>query len=428
MIDCSITGYNKKIMTILYVCFEFPWPLNNGTRIRNYHLIAHLSQNHTITLVTLHGEKERSPCPLDQMCQKIIELDGKALLGEHSLWCPFGKRFKSLFLSPWPFVIQPWLSEKLIAAFKKLLTYDFDSVWVNKSYLGEAVRSAGFKNIILDVDDILSVVMTGELRHTPWYRSKPMHYVDLAKLFIYDFLLPFRFSKLIICKDEDSRYFLKNANVYVIPNGMTPQPLLNPDREAWGQILFVGTLSYLPNRDAVEFFCMDILPEILRIHSNATFHVVGRCPEIANPFDNNSTVLIHRNVSDVRPHYLSASLVVVPLRIGSGTRLKVLEALGFGKAVVVTSKAVEGLKLKSGVHLEIADDPKEFARICSRLLVDPAERHRLGKQGRDFVTKHYQWGTVSEAIDKVLGERKEVIAKAVQKLKSAIISLLSGSL
>jgi glycosyltransferase involved in cell wall biosynthesis len=115
-----------------------------------------------------------------------------------------------------------------------------------------------------------------------------------------------------------------------------------------------------------------------------------------------STCVVHGLVPDVTPYFEQAAVVVAPIRQGSGTRLKVLEALGRGKAVVATSVAAEGLDLRPGVDLEIADDPEAFARACAHLLADPAARRELGATGRRRVLERYRWEDIGAMAEKVL--------------------------
>ena len=105
------------------------------------------------------------------------------------------------------------------------------------------------------------------------------------------------------------------------------------------------------------------------------------------------------DVSDVRRYLAESAVVVVPLRIGGGSRIKILESFAAGKALVSTSIGAEGLRVEPGVHLEIADEPAEFARQIVRLLESPAVRERLGRKSRELVTEHYGWDAIARVLE-----------------------------
>jgi len=107
------------------------------------------------------------------------------------------------------------------------------------------------------------------------------------------------------------------------------------------------------------------------------------------------------------PHYDAASVVVAPIRLGAGSRLKIPEALVRGKAVVASSIAAEGFGLRPGIDIEIADTPEAFAAACARLLADPAARARLGASGRRHVLEKFGWDVIGKAAEKVLHEKHE---------------------
>lgn len=182
----------------------------------------------------------------------------------------------------------------------------------------------------------------------------------------------------------------------VIANGVDVdffQPAEAPARSE--NIVFTGTQDYRPNADAAAYFVRSILPLVLRERPGATFTIVGKDPprevrELAS-----AAVEVTGTVGDVRPHLAGAAVAVAPLRMGGGTRLKILEALAMGKAVVSTSIGCEGLNLRSGEHLLVADPPELFARRIVDLLSDRVAARALGESGRRFVEREHAWPTVA---------------------------------
>jgi glycosyltransferase involved in cell wall biosynthesis len=192
--------------------------------------------------------------------------------------------------------------------------------------------------------------------------------------------------------------------VAVIPNGVDLDYFGNPgthdvDRSA---VVFTGRMNYRPNADAAIYFVRDILPTVLHARADAIFYVVGSDPPpevraLAGP-----NVVITGAVDDVRPHLHRAAVVVAPVRAGSGTRLKILEALAAGKAVVSTPLGCEGLDVQDGKDLLVAGSPEKFAAEVVRLLDDPGSSAVLGATGAARVAQAYGWGTVLAKLEDVL--------------------------
>jgi glycosyltransferase involved in cell wall biosynthesis len=308
--------------------------------------------------------------------------------------------------SPLPTVLRHWNSSaKLVDVFRDIRqSSNFEAVWVDRSYFAEILRSAGFERLVVDIDDLQTRFFVRDLQHSPWYRSKPFHYVELAKLFAYERSLPRRFWRLVVCKDEDRRFFRQQKNkVFVVPNGVADYEQAPPERERLGELLYIGAMDYDPNVDAAQFFHQAILPMIREVEPEACFHVVGKNPHPSvQALQDGTSCIVHGLVADITPCYEKASVVVAPIRQGSGTRLKVLEALARGKALVATSVAAEGLDLRPGIDLEIADEPVAFARACCRLLGNPPARRQLGAAGRARVFERYRWDAVGTAAERVL--------------------------
>jgi glycosyltransferase involved in cell wall biosynthesis len=170
----------------------------------------------------------------------------------------------------------------------------------------------------------------------------------------------------------------------------------------------MGLLNCFPNRDAVSYFLTDVWPALVADDPRRRITIVGRepPPELFALAAGDTRVSILGNVPDVRPHLDAASIFVCPLRVGGGTRLKVLDALATGKALVATTLSVEGLDLADGEHYLRADTPAEFVAQIRRLEADAAVRRRLAQAGRQRVIERYGW----ERIGEKLGRAYELVA------------------
>jgi glycosyltransferase involved in cell wall biosynthesis len=192
--------------------------------------------------------------------------------------------------------------------------------------------------------------------------------------------------------------------VSVVPNGVdldhfSPDGMTPASDNA--EVVFVGDLRYRPNSDGVDWFCREVWPLIRRQLPNLRFTVVGRADRMMRALARYPGVTVTDWVPDTRPYVHRATVSVVPLRSGSGTRFKILEGLAMGAAMVSTTAGQEGLDVISGRDLLTADMPTDFANSVIRLLKDPAERGRLGSAGRRFVEAHYGWPRISEELERV---------------------------
>jgi glycosyltransferase involved in cell wall biosynthesis len=166
------------------------------------------------------------------------------------------------------------------------------------------------------------------------------------------------------------------------------------------RLVFVGSLDWLANEDAVMYFAQEIWPTIRIAKPGATFQVVGRSPtRRISQLHGFNGISVAASVPDVRPYLAEAAAVVVPLRIGGGTRIKIFEAFAMGKPVVSTTIGAEGLPLVPGEHLLIADDPAGFARAVLSVLESPALAGKLGSQAHSLVSSRYSAETVARQFD-----------------------------
>jgi glycosyltransferase involved in cell wall biosynthesis len=160
-------------------------------------------------------------------------------------------------------------------------------------------------------------------------------------------------------------------------------------------IVFSGNLEYHPNVEAVQWFRNEIWPRLREQSKHVTWELVGRNPDaIARLVQGDPRIVMVGPVDDAIATLASTKVCIVPLRSGSGTRFKILEAWAARRAVVSTSLGAEGLAAVDGQHLLIADDPKSFADAVTKLLNDPAMRQRLGEAGRALYEERFTWPAV----------------------------------
>lgn len=180
--------------------------------------------------------------------------------------------------------------------------------------------------------------------------------------------------------------------VQVVPNGVDAQSFRTSPLPPEPRLVFTGALHTLPNRDGIVWFCSQIWPRIRAEVPPAHLDIVGsRPPQDVAALDSLDGVSVHADVAAVPPFLDRARVAVVPLRIGSGSRLKVLEALAAGRPVVGTTIGVEGLEVVADRHVLVADQPEAFARSVVTLLSDDDTAHGLARAGRELIDASYSW-------------------------------------
>lgn len=230
--------------------------------------------------------------------------------------------------------------------------------------------------------------------------------VQWRKLATYEARVLGAFDRVLVVSEEDRAALARlspHANLHVVPNGVDTDcfapgtaPLGGP-----ADLLFTATLDYRPNIDAVIWFAGEVLPRIRASRPDARFIVVGRAATPAvRSLHNGSSIIVVGEVEDVRPYVAGAAVYVVPMRIGGGSRLKLLEALSLAAPVVCTPMGAEGVDgLRDGEHLLMGANPDAFASAALRLLNDPALGRQLGATGRAHMVARYDWRTITPQLE-----------------------------
>jgi glycosyltransferase involved in cell wall biosynthesis len=205
-----------------------------------------------------------------------------------------------------------------------------------------------------------------------------------------------QFSAILVCSEQDAsllRELDETLEAYVMPNGVDlayfhPQSTITTKKS----LVFTGTFSYEPNVDAAVYFVEEILPLVREQYPEIELYLVGSNPHPrVKALAKDPRVIVTGYVDDVRPFVWDAAIVIVPLRMGSGTRLKVLEAMAMEKPLVSTSIGCEGISTVSDEHLLVANTPTEFAEAIGRLLREDGLPKALGRNGRRLVELQYSW-------------------------------------
>jgi len=213
-----------------------------------------------------------------------------------------------------------------------------------------------------------------------------------------------RFDSVIAVSADDRELMKREYGaeaVYDVPTGVDTDFFRSTDsaKSSSHNMVFTGSMDWLPNDDAIRYFMREIMPLIKQKMPDATLTVVGRnpTPALVELGKRDPSLIITGRVDDVRPYIESSAAYIVPLRIGGGTRLKIFEAMAMEKAVVSTTVGAEGLQLTDGVELLLADEPDAFADAVVSVLNDRSYASELGQRAASIVRKNYGWRQVTDS-------------------------------
>jgi sugar transferase (PEP-CTERM/EpsH1 system associated) len=383
-------------MKVLILSGRLLYPANTGARIRSARLFERLARVHDVTIACFKTAADR-PEDVELMrstCSKLETIDWT----EHP---KFSMRFwrdvgLNLF-SPHPYAVDKYVSRQMRQRLHDLLdTGRYDLLVCDFVQPTTSALDLPFRPKILFQHNVESVVRERHYRQTRNPVAKAYLFWEWRRLRRFEGHAARRFDHCVMVSAEDCSTM---ANLYgirhtsAIPTGVDTEYFQAREPEADGHhIVFTGSMDWLPNEDAVRYFVRDVFPFVRR-ELDATFWVVGREPSAAvrRLADENPNVKVTGTVSDVRPYIDRAGVYVVPVRIGSGTRIKIFEAMAMGKAVISTRIGAEGLPVTAGQDIVIADDAASMARETVALLKDTAARRRIGRAARHLVAENHTW-------------------------------------
>jgi len=398
-------------MNILFISPVPPSPRFSGSGIRAFNTLRALASCGQVTLLAPVKDRHR---PLLEDCKPWCELVATdTLTPRPDLW-PTDRRTR--WDKYWETIstLEPLLLRYHDFSEFSRLVRDLngktpDVVWIFKSWLAAPVLPLDWQRVVVDFDDLLFRVMRRTMRHTPPYGSKLFaENIEIWKEELFERRLCKRAAQVLVCSEDDRRV-LGHDNVQVLPNCVDLHvESSSEEAEDPYRLLFIGKMDYEPNTDAALYFCNAILPKIRKVEPRAHVYIVGRePPEAIQALHTGTDVFVTGAVADVTPYFGAAGVVIVPLRSGGGTRVKILEAFAHRKAVVSTTIGCEGLAVEHGVHLYRADTPRDFAAGCLAVMRDAAMRRTLGMAGRELAERHYSQDvfqrTVRRCVSEVVG-------------------------
>jgi polysaccharide biosynthesis protein PslH len=417
-------------MRILWVKADKLLPVQNGGNIRTYHVLRYLSARHELTFYSYYAgapdpyyerELQRQLPGSVAVCTGKRELSGAAR----------GVDYLSHLSAHPPYAVSRFAD----AAVRKQI-----STWFREQrfdvavcdFLDAAVNFPGSLNLpsVLFQHNVESEIWRRHAATAGNPAKKMMYGMEFRKMLRYERAAVCKFQHVIAVSENDRSLMTKwvdGDRVTVVPTGVDLaeyRPHVAPSDSARSDlaasdpnaaaplVTFVGAMDWEPNVDGVEYFCSEVWPSIRAEVPQARLRIVGRNPDRRVQKWASESIEVTGRVPSVVEHLHQSAVVIVPLRIGGGTRLKIYEAMATAKAVVSTTIGAEGLDVHHGRDIMLADDARSFAQAVIMLLRDPALRRRYEKAAAETAAR-YDWPAIGERFSEILQAVVEKKSRAV---------------
>ncbi|MFQ5596028.1 MAG: glycosyltransferase, partial [Anaerolineae bacterium] len=394
---------------------QLPYPPHQGTTIRNFHLLAGLARRHDIALLSFADRWQPvDDTPLPDLCIRLHTIPVPA---PRSL----PRRLLSTLLSPQPDMALRLPSRQFQARLEQWLREEsFDVIQVEGIEMGPYALALRKRRLLsnqtaLVFDDhnaeyvLQRRAFLTDVQQPGRWPAAGYSLIQWLKLRRYERQLCQAADRVVAVSETDAqalRRLVPGLRPAVVPNGVDID-FFRPDRAGsdsaqTANLVFTGKMDFRPNVDAMLWFCDEILPRIRASRSDVSLAIVGREPHVrVQGLARQPNVTVTGYVDDIRPYVAGAQVYIVPLRMGGGTRLKVLEAMAMGKAIVSTTLGAEGIAGMAGEHLVLADRADDFAAAVLSLLADPDRCATLGARARSLVEREYAWEAIIPRMDEV---------------------------
>lgn len=387
---------------ILFISARLPFPCAEGHQIRTFGVLKQLSKAYDIHLVSLlrPGEKVVTDNELGELCKSIVGVPVNL-----SFFANIKAVVRGLIMGK-PLVISRYITPELRGAVVQAIAHHKpDVVHMDLLPLAELADVCGNIPMVLNEHNVESelVAQKVEITGNPVFRWVLAREYKLLREF--EKVSCKRMNNVLACSDDDvlKLHEMGASRVHCIPNGVDTQKLVPCDGEMdMNSMVFLGGMGWYPNRLGVQWFINEVMPRIVAVNPKATFNIVGNPePEIEIPRLLSANIIRHGFVDDFRPIVNAAAVMVVPIQLGSGTRLKVVEAAALGKCMVSTFKGAEGVMLDDGDAIILRDNADEFAKAILALQAKPAEVMRIGNSARQIAVARYDWNAIGDKLRRI---------------------------
>ena len=402
-------------MNLLWLNAGILLPLDKGGKLRTWHLMRHLARHHEISYLSFSDASETGA---DRRGMREVASDLVTIPRSEPAkgTVKFYLHASRYLVDRVPYAVAKYRSAAYRRAIEQLLNdRQFDAIVCD------------FLPPVVNLPDKLpcpAILFTHNVESEIWRRHAENAGNRAARLLLseqrrrmarFERDALSRFDLVLAVSDTDRQTFGRlypgalRTPAHVVQTGVdtayfAPVSGTSPGRRA--HLVFTGSMDWLPNEDAMQYFVREILPRIRQVEPEATLSIIGRSPTpTVKRLADIAGIEVTGRVDDVRPHIAAGAVYVVPLRIGGGTRLKIFEAMAMGKAVVSTTVGAEGLPVTPGGNIVIADEPARFAQAVIHLIRDQDARVRVETAARRLVVERYDWSAVAcdfeEALSRV---------------------------
>ncbi len=413
-------------MRILWLKTELLHPVDKGGKIRTYYMLRELKRGHHVTYLTLddgggaHDAAERA----QEYCHELIRIPFRP---QPKFTPGFYRELVGNLLSPLPYfmakyrspAMQRAVAERIARGDVDLLVADFLMPSINIPFPIPCPTVLFQHNV-----EALIWKRHYEVQRNPLKRAYLRE--QWRKTIAYERAACRRFDTVVAVSVDDRDAMRRDYGVqhtFNVPTGVDTEFFRSSREEASRpyEMVFTGSMDWLPNEDAIRFFVERIFPLIRQTHPHAKLTVVGRnpTPALRELAGRDASVVVTGRVEDVRPYMERAAVYVIPLRIGGGTRLKVYEAMAMGKPIVSTTIGAEGLPVRDGVDLLLADEPQEFAAAVVRMFSDATLARELGERAAATARERFGWNRVAAEFAALCHDTVERRAHAPRNARDA---------
>lgn len=380
---------------LLYIVSSWPGSRAFGGQLRALHIGRALRKIADVTVAVVSSEAN------DQEARARTESEFTVLPPilpqlsvENSAVQKLRRAFDLRHLNVHGYVAKPEDRARIVSAFK-----DFDLIWVLNSRTANILQIWEWPRTHLDVDDVPSTYLRSQLRHAPNLRARLRLRIQQSLLHRRETTLRSRFTTLSVCSDDDRRYLGGGDRIHVIPNGYArpatePARQLQPARPLLG---FIGLYSYAPNLDGVRWFLKECWPQIRQAIPGIRFRLAGKDTDGAlAPVEPDVDVLGW--LADPAAEIATWSAMVIPIRFGGGTRIKLADSFSRKCPVVATPMGAFGYDVAEGRQLRMGETPAEFAQACIDLVRDPQGGAAMAQRAWDDFLQKWTWESIEKKV------------------------------
>lgn len=385
-------------MKILFVSALLPYPLYSGGQVRIYNLLKILSKKHEISLFSfIRDESERRYLSEINFCKK-----NEVVLRGHA-WQP--KYVTAAIFGKYPLLLSSYDNGEMKRKIDEEIHKEkYDLIHIEPGYVCPSLPETELPIVVAE-HNVESTIYEDYVKKFPIPPLRGFLYTDVLKLKFWEKKI-WRKSRGIVTVSEDDIQVispsLNGQKKAVVPNGVDPKAFPFKPKNDVGKdliFLFVGNFSWIQNRDALKYLLTNLWPEIRNIYPESSLRIIGRqMPDnLHNLVIKNKATLLE-DISDISSEYQKADIMLAPIRIGGGTKFKILEALASGLPVISSSKGIQGLDIAAGQEIMIADDSPGTVKAVSELL-NSEKRKKIVAAARNKIEKKYTWQQISSKLE-----------------------------